>query len=84
MPTYEYICDNCKFEFEEFQSIGSEPLKICPKCGKDTIRRVISGGIGLIFKGSGFYITDYKQKGNGGDNPKKEKEKVEKSQEQKK
>jgi putative FmdB family regulatory protein len=61
MPTYEYFCTDCKFEFEEFQSIASEPLQICPKC-KGKVQRKISGGTGLIFKGSGFYITDYKNK----------------------
>jgi putative FmdB family regulatory protein len=61
MPTYEYHCKDCSFEFEEFQSIASEPLQICPKC-KGRVERKISGGTGLIFKGSGFYITDYKNK----------------------
>ena len=61
MPTYEYHCKDCWFEFEEFQSIASEPLQICPKC-KGRVERKISGGTGLIFKGSGFYITDYKNK----------------------
>jgi putative FmdB family regulatory protein len=61
MPTYEYYCTSCGFEFEEFQSIASEPISICPKCGKE-VKRKISGGSGLIFKGSGFYITDYKSK----------------------
>jgi len=61
MPTYDYFCTECKFDFEEFQSIASEPIQICPKCnGK--VQRKISGGTGLIFKGSGFYITDYKNK----------------------
>lgn len=59
MPTYDYKCSNCGFEFEEFQSITSEPIKICPKCGQSTVFRKVSGGAGLIFKGSGFYITDY-------------------------
>lgn len=62
MPTYEYFCTDCKFEFEEFQSIASEPIQVCPKCKKTTVKRKISGGTGLIFKGSGFYITDYKNK----------------------
>ncbi|CUU07992.1 putative regulatory protein, FmdB family [Candidatus Kryptobacter tengchongensis] len=66
MPTYEYKCDNCGYIFEEFQSINDEPVKICPKCG-GSVRKVISGGIGLIFKGSGFYITDYKR-GNSSKN----------------
>ena len=61
MPTYEYHCKECGFEFEEFQSIASEPLQICPKC-KGRVERKISGGTGLIFKGTGFYITDYKNK----------------------
>lgn len=61
MPTYEYHCKNCGYTFEEFQSIVSEPLQKCPKC-KGSVERIISGGSGLIFKGSGFYITDYKNK----------------------
>jgi putative FmdB family regulatory protein len=60
MPTYEYYCTSCGFEFEEFQSIASEPLSVCPKC-KEHVQRKISGGTGLIFKGTGFYITDYKK-----------------------
>jgi putative FmdB family regulatory protein len=60
MPTYEYYCISCGFEFEEFQSIASEPIQICPQCNGQ-VKRKISGGSGLIFKGSGFYITDYKQ-----------------------
>jgi putative FmdB family regulatory protein len=59
MPTYEYYCTSCGFEFEEFQSIASEPLSICPRCSAP-VKRKISGGSGIIFKGSGFYITDYK------------------------
>ena len=61
MPTYEYYCTECRFEFEEFQSIASEPIQKCPKCN-GRVERKISGGSGLIFKGSGFYITDYKNK----------------------
>ncbi|MBL7136801.1 MAG: zinc ribbon domain-containing protein [Candidatus Marinimicrobia bacterium] len=59
MPIYEYICKNCGYEFEDFQSISSVPIKVCPKCGHESIQRKISGGVGLIFKGSGFYCTDY-------------------------
>ena len=59
MPTYEYACKECGFRFEEFQSIVSEPIRICPKC-KGDVERLINGGIGLIFRGSGFYLTDYK------------------------
>lgn len=61
MPTYEYYCTSCGFEFEEFQSIASEPIQICPQCSGH-VQRKISGGGGLIFKGTGFYITDYKNK----------------------
>ncbi len=62
MPTYEYVCDNCGNKFETFQSIKADPLKHCDVCGKDALRRLISAGGGLIFKGSGFYLTDYKNK----------------------
>ncbi|MFH1863138.1 MAG: zinc ribbon domain-containing protein [bacterium] len=61
MPTYEYLCKDCDLKFEEFQSIAAEPLHICPRCG-GSVRRLISAGGGIIFKGSGFYETDYKRK----------------------
>ena len=58
MPTYEYKCQDCGYKFERFQGIKDEPLEKCPKCnGK--VQRLISGGAGIIFKGSGFYATDY-------------------------
>lgn len=60
MPTYEYECKDCKHRFEEFQKITDTPLSKCPKCGGQ-LRRLITGGVGLIFKGSGFYVTDYKK-----------------------
>ncbi len=60
MPTYEYQCKNCKHLFEEFQSITAKPLKKCPECKKIKLQRLIGGGAGLLFKGSGFYITDYR------------------------
>lgn len=63
MPTYEYKCDACGHQFEEFQRITAPPLEICPKCG-GKVRRLISPGNGIIFKGSGFYITDYKRSGS--------------------
>lgn len=63
MPTYEYECMHCGHIFEEFQSINDEPLKECPQCGKE-VRRLISAGMGIIFKGSGFYVTD-NRKGSG-------------------
>ncbi len=62
MPTYEYECSDCGYRFEEFQSMTAEPLKKCPKCGKNSLRRLIGLGMGIIFKGSGFYETDYKRK----------------------
>ena len=62
MPTYDYKCDNCEHTFEVLQSIKDEPLKKCPNCGKNKLKKQISGGAGLIFKGSGFYQTDYKNK----------------------
>ena len=62
MPTYEYACPKCGHEFEQFQSMRDEPLKKCPKCKKTGVKRLVGGGAGLIFKGSGFYITDYKTK----------------------
>lgn len=65
MPTYEYACPKCGHEFEQFQSMRDEPLKKCPKCKKTGLKRLVGGGAGLIFKGTGFYITDYKNKGAG-------------------
>ena len=62
MPTYEYECKKCSHRFEVFQSMSDEPVKKCPECGKQ-VRRLVSGGIGVIFKGSGFYVTD-KDKAN--------------------
>lgn len=60
MPTYEYACDACGHKFEEFQSITAKPTVKCPACGKRKVKRLISAGAGFIFKGSGFYITDYR------------------------
>jgi putative FmdB family regulatory protein len=60
MPTYEYICGNCGYEFEQFQSITARPLRKCPECGKANLKRLIGCGSGVIFKGSGFYETDYR------------------------
>ena len=61
MPTYDYFCEKCQNTFEYFQSMSDSALEKCPKCN-NKIRRLISGGSGLIFKGSGFYLTDYAQK----------------------
>ncbi len=65
MPTYEYACQKCGHEFEHFQSMSAAVLKKCPKCKKAGLKRLVGGGAGLIFKGTGFYITDYKNKSSG-------------------
>lgn len=59
MPTYEYRCKSCKHDFERIQKISDDSVVECPECGEET-ERLISGGAGLLFKGSGFYITDYR------------------------
>jgi len=64
MPTYEYECQDCSHTFERFQSITAKPLRRCPVCG-GRLRRLIGAGAGVIFKGSGFYETDYKRKRSG-------------------
>jgi len=77
MPTYEYECRDCDHAFERFQGINEEPIGECPECGGN-VRRLISSGGGLVFKGPGFYATDYRSgpaegrkgsadKGDGGD-----------------
>jgi putative FmdB family regulatory protein len=60
MPTYDYRCDNCDHQFEEFQSFSEPVLTKCPQCGKKKLRRLFGAGAGVIFKGSGFYETDYR------------------------
>ena len=67
MPTYEYVCEKCGHQFEKFQSMLAKPLASCPedlcaqkRWGKGKVRKLLSSGAGLIFKGSGFYITDYR------------------------
>jgi putative FmdB family regulatory protein len=60
MPTYEYECEGCGHRFDEFQSFKDEPLKKCPACGKETLRRLFGTGAAILFKGSGFYETDYR------------------------
>ena len=60
MPTYDYVCDACEHAFELFQSITAEPEKKCPACGKMKLRRLIGPGAAIVFKGSGFYQTDYR------------------------
>jgi putative FmdB family regulatory protein len=60
MPTYEYRCESCGHEFEELQSFKDEPLKVCPKCHEEKLRRLFGTGAAILFKGSGFYETDYR------------------------
>ena len=62
MPTYEYACEACKHKFEKFHSMSDPAVKKCPKCGKNKVKRLISRGAGILFKGSGFYQTDYRSK----------------------
>jgi putative FmdB family regulatory protein len=61
MPTYDYRCDACEHQFEELQSFSAEPLKTCPKCGQEQLRRLFGTGAAILFKGGGFYETDYKR-----------------------
>lgn len=64
MPTYDYLCADCGYRFELFQKMTDDPVQICPQCQHTSVRRLIGGGNGLLFKGSGFYITDYRRSGN--------------------
>jgi putative FmdB family regulatory protein len=61
MPSYDYVCQDCGHGFEEFQSMSADPLTTCPSCGQEALKRLIAGGLGVIFKGSGFYVTDSKK-----------------------
>ena len=76
MPTYDYECTSCGHLFEAFQSMSEAPLKDCPVCGKE-VRRLIGAGLGIIFKGSGFYSTD--NRGSNGNGKKREENKGESS-----
>ena len=60
MPTYDYVCDACQHQFEAFHSIKADPIQKCPECGKKKLRRLIGPGAAIVFKGSGFYQTDYR------------------------
>jgi putative FmdB family regulatory protein len=60
MPTYEYLCEGCGHRFDEFQSFKDEPLKVCPTCKEEKLRRLFGTGAAILFKGSGFYETDYR------------------------
>jgi putative FmdB family regulatory protein len=75
MPTYTYKCHQCLMQFESFQSIVDPPLRSCPSC-HGQLERVITGGSGIIFKGSGFYITDYSRKNSPAQNGSKETKKT--------
>lgn len=81
MPTYEYVCDKCSHEFEMFQSMKDEPIHVCPKCRSRKVRRLMGMGGGIIFKGSGFYETDYKRKTNGAAASEKSEKEIEKKTE---
>jgi putative FmdB family regulatory protein len=60
MPTYEYCCESCGHKFDELQSFKDEPLKVCPQCHQESLRRLFGTGAAILFKGSGFYETDYR------------------------
>lgn len=68
MPTYEYECEGCGHKFEAFQSMSDAALKDCPACNTPRLHRLIGAGAGIIFKGSGFYETDYKRKNSPSSN----------------
>ncbi len=74
MPTYDYRCENCGHTLETFQSIKDRPLRKCPACGKNALKRLLGAGAALIFKGSGFYCTDYKKGGASSTPPEARKE----------
>ena len=69
MPTYEYRCTDCGEHTEAFQKMSDAPLVKCPKCGHETLKRLVSGGAGVIYKGEGWYVTDYSKKASGGKDP---------------
>ena len=66
MPTYDYVCDECGHRFERFQRMSEGNLRKCPECGRLKLKRLMGTGAGVIFKGSGFYETDYKRKSPNG------------------
>lgn len=65
MPTYEYVCTSCGYRFEQFQNMTDKAVQKCPKCG-ESVKKLIGTGMGVIFKGSGFYSTDYKNNNKSG------------------
>ena len=62
MPTYDYACEACGHTFEEFQMMSDPVLRKCPQCGESKLQRLIGGGAGFLFKGSGYHVTDYRSK----------------------
>jgi putative FmdB family regulatory protein len=66
MPTYDYACEACGHRFERYQEMSEKKLRTCPKCGKRRLARLVGAGAGLIFRGTGFYVTDYKRAGESG------------------
>ncbi len=80
MPTYDYECKSCGKVFEVFQQMSDEPLKKCPECGSE-IKRLVGGGLGVIFKGSGFYVTDNKKSNSAAPGAKSEKKEPSKKSE---
>ncbi len=85
MPTYDYVCDNCEHEFELFQSITDPVKRKCPECGKLKLRRLFGTGAAIVFKGSGFYETDYRSESykKGAEADKKSAEKASESKDKK-
>jgi putative FmdB family regulatory protein len=71
MPTYTYRCSKCSYEFDELQKITAKPLVVCPSCKRRSLIRLIEGGAGVVFKGSGFYITDYKKSSSASHTPRR-------------
>jgi putative FmdB family regulatory protein len=63
MPTYEYVCEACEYAFEKFHSMKDDPIRKCPECGKLKVKRLIGSGGAILFKGGGFYQTDYRSQG---------------------
>ena len=84
MPTYDYLCKNCGHKFENFQPITARPLRKCPACSKMQLQRLIGSGAGIIFKGNGFYQTDYRsesyKQGQQAEKPKTSEKKDEKTE----
>jgi len=83
MPTYEYVCESCGHEFERFQKMSDDAVRECPECGRLEVRRRISTGGGVLFKGPGFYATDYRKPSPGDEKKRKTERKAERKTEPK-